>query len=169
MKQTLNLIVFSLIVILLVITTKIFAQNSIRITPINPSLGSTSIYDIDFILRDSLTAYGAISIVFPKEFDLSNVNIAASSFINGGLSTIVKGQEVIIVRKGEGDLKKLGEKVDIKLSAVRNPNVDAGNYILKLFIHKDGKRIHKQIKDQEYKLESNNKSIEGSFSLSTNQ
>lgn len=140
------------------------AQNSITVSLANSNLGATSIYSLEFDLPDSLTSSGALSVLFPKEFDLSNVNIAASSRIKGGLSTIVKEQEVIIIRKGEGGLKLPGERVDLILSAVKNPSA-VGTRSLRLFIHKDGKRILRLMKEKRYVLD-NRKSIEGYFSLS---
>lgn len=169
MRNLSRRILLLLICVFSTATSRSIAQNALTITPLNSSAGATSIYNLDFILPDSLPPQGAISIVFPDEFDLSKVNIAASSIIKGGFSTFVVNQEVIIVRKGEGNLLKSGKRVDIKLSAVTNPKMNASDYTLKLFIHRDGKKILNNIKEEKYKPESHNRSLEGSFSLANEQ
>lgn len=158
-----------LMVLPLLFTAPLRAQNSMTIAPIDASVGATSLYRLEFALPDSLPVRGALSIVFPQQFDLSNVKIAASSTIKGGFTTAVVGQEVIVVRKGEGDLHRPGERVDLLLSAVKNPEGIPGSYVLKLSVHADGSQILEQLKNNAYTRKPDAPGVEGNVSLSANQ
>ncbi|NIR50779.1 hypothetical protein GWO43_28220 [candidate division KSB1 bacterium] len=146
---------------------QLFAQNAVAINPANSETSAASIYTLEFSLPDSLSSNGAISIVFPDGFDLSGVSIAASSRIKGGFSTFVKGQTVLVFRNGEGDVKQTGEKVDLMLSAVKNPELTAGRFNLKLFIHEDSQKLHALVQNGQYQITNNDKGIQGAFRLST--
>ena len=143
-------------------------QKSVSIIPASPRLEQTCLYSLEFNLPDSLLPNGAISIIFPETFDLSNVALAASTSINGGLATLVNGSEIIVFRKGEGDLKARGTRVDIKLSAIGNPKKGAGSHGLRVFVHEDGDKIKSQIRNRRYKPQEKSRTIEGTFYLTTN-
>lgn len=158
-----------LMILTLFLTVQLQAQSSITIDPVDANVGATSLYRLEFVLPDSLPATGAISVVFPEQFDLSNVKIAASATIKGGFTTAVVGQEVIVVRKGEGVLHRSGERVDLLLSAVKNPEGIPGSYVLKLSVLPDGSQILTQLRNNAYSRKPDAPSIEGNVSLSANQ
>ncbi len=147
----------------------LFAQApAITVKALDPNPAATSLYSFTFNLSDSLPPQGAISILFAEGFDLSNVSIAASSVIKGGLTPYVKGREVIVVRRGEGGALKSGERVDILLSAIKNP-AGPGPFTLKVFLHRDGARLVKERNAGTAPLLPDAKGMEGQFTLGANQ
>lgn len=141
------------------------AQQSVLVEPANAVAGKSSIYKMEFALPDSLPPHGAIVVVFPSEFDLSGVNIGASSKIKGGFNTFVVQREVILVRKGNGAPHKSGEKVDVWLSAVKNPSTQKVDYSTQIYVYQNGEEIASAIKANSYKPRTNPKLVKGSFTL----
>ena len=126
----------TIIVVLLLPAPLAFAQGTVIVEPVDQSGGATTLYRLQFSLPDSLNNSGVISVTFPSEFDLSGVNIVASTLIKGGLQAQVHGSTVLAVRKGLGDLMPAGTRVDLLFSAVKNPAESAGPRILKVSLHK---------------------------------
>jgi len=142
-----------------------YAQQSVQVTPGNAEIGKASLYKLEFVLPDSLPPTGAIAIVFPVEFDLKQITIGASGTIKGGFSTYVVSNEVLLVRKGRGKPHSAGERVDVWLSAVKNPNIEKFNYSTRIYIYRDGVAVAAQIKDNTYKPKANPRALRGSFVL----
>lgn len=161
---------FALLTVLVVLTQAVpgFTQSALTVTPGNDDFGASSLYRLDFTLPDSLPPGGAISIVFPDGFDLSRVNLAGSSVIKGGLSTVVRAQEVLVIRRGEGQARPRGQKVDLLLSTVKNPGAAqvGAELHIRIFVHRDGSRILNQIRAKTYKSDTNKTSADGAFRLS---
>lgn len=84
--------------------------------------GKASLYDLTFVTTDTLAADVEIVITFPRGFDLSPLEIAGSSDINGGFKLERKGQEVRLHRTGLGEKVPPGRKVSVKLGLIVNPN-----------------------------------------------
>jgi hypothetical protein len=84
--------------------------------------GKASLYDLTFVTADTLAADAEIVIAFPRGFDLSPLEIAGSSDINGGFKLERKDQEVRLHRTGLGEKVPPGRKVSIKLGLIVNPS-----------------------------------------------
>jgi len=109
-------------------------QDSIKVIAKSPEAEAASIYQIEFRLSKPLSPKGVIQIKFPKGFDLSNLQVAGSSTINGGFDLKVEDQTVILKRSGLGRLIKANEKADVKFAIVKNPSTPEKEYELEIEI-----------------------------------
>ncbi len=162
LKKLTNLVLFGLV---FGAASNLFAQQAVKVSPANPEAGKSCIYKLEFTLPDSLPPRGAVVVAFPADFDLSGVTIGASSKIKGGFSTFVVGKEVLMIRKGKGEPHKADEKVDVWLSAVKNPNSGTLTYSTQVYIYENGDVIASQVKTKTYKAKTNPKILRGTFAL----
>ncbi len=125
-------------VVLLFVTSNIFAQNRLAITAQSPETSATSLYKFEFNCPVRLSGNGVIVVAFPVGFDLRGVTIAASSTILGGMNLKIKGQEVWVFRSGRGTDVLVGQKTDLFLSAVKNAHV-AGAERVSLAVYGENK------------------------------
>ncbi len=106
------------------------AQNSVTFFPKDSSKNALTIYVLKFSLEKALPSDAAFRFLFSDGFDLSHVEIAGSSTINGGFEIEVKGQEVLISRTGLGDEIPAKKKAALKFALVINPDKAQENYPL---------------------------------------
>jgi hypothetical protein len=129
------LVVFFVTAVLLTLSPVVsFAQNNsgLQITASNPDAGAASLHTLQFITSDSLAAAAVLEVDYPAGFDLSNVTIAGSDAINGGLDVVVAGSTVSISRTGKGDVLAPGN-LDLKYAVVGNAaNPDSYNISLRI-------------------------------------
>lgn len=95
--------------------------DSFTIQALKAQPGSNSLYEIAFIPRDTLATDAEIVINFPAACALSELEIAGSTDINGGLQLTRDGQQVTVRRSGLGDALPPGQRVSLKLGMIGNP------------------------------------------------
>jgi len=125
-----------LFVIMLIIGLIISKSDSIMAVPADTidviakhtEIAKSSVYQINFIVSKPIPVKAIIRVIFPDEFDLSDLMIAGSTTINGGFDLIVDKQVVTMKRSGLGREIPANEKVDVKFAIVKNPNQPADNY-----------------------------------------
>jgi len=97
------------------------SRDSLAVKALRAAPGKASLYEVSFVTMDSLAANATIVISFPKAFDLSRLEIAGSSTINGGFTLARNGQDVQVRRTGLGAKISPGKKVSIQLGLIGNP------------------------------------------------
>lgn len=96
-------------------------RDSLAVKALRATPGKPSLYEVSFVTTDSLSPNAIIALTFPKTFDLSQLEIAGSSTINGGFALTRKGQEVQLQRTGLGVPIPPGKKVSLQLGLIGNP------------------------------------------------
>jgi hypothetical protein len=105
-------------------------RDSLAVKALRAEPGKPSLYEVSFVTTDSLASNAIIVVTFPAEFDLSQLEIAGSSTINGGFTLERKGQEVRLRRTGLGAKIFPGKKVSIQLGLIVNPaNLSASHRV----------------------------------------
>jgi hypothetical protein len=99
-----------------------FSLRALRAEPGKPSL-----YDLHFTTRDTLDPLTEMVFEFPRELDLSQLQIASSTSINGGFKIFREGNVVRVRRTGLGETIFPGEQVELKLGLITSPPSLAGN------------------------------------------
>jgi hypothetical protein len=126
------------IVFLLNFAPRLFAQesqvDSLLITPLNAKKGVTTLYQVDFVPRDTIPSDAQFHIEFPEEFDLSAASLAGSKTMNGGFFVFVDGKKLAIGRKGEGKRVVPGQVSNLLFSIIINPATAKSNYQLRFQI-----------------------------------
>ena len=126
-RKSLTIILFMLIFAVNAVSQEI---DSVSIAPLNPKVGTYTLYQVSFVYQDSISANDRFSLVFPEAFDLSRVTLAGSKSMNGGFTVSVRDSVLEIRRNGEGRIISPGEQVDLLFSVVKNPLNAANNYII---------------------------------------
>jgi len=96
-------------------------RDSLAVKALRAAPGKSSLYEVSFVTTDSLASNAMIVISFPKAFDLSQLEIAGSSTINGGFTLTRNGQDVQVRRTGLGAKIPPGKKVSLQLGLIGNP------------------------------------------------
>ena len=96
-------------------------RDSLTVQALRAQPGKPSLYELRFVTTDTLVRDAEIVVTFPRAFDLSQLEIAGSSQINGGFKLERKGQEVHLRRTGLGEKIPPGRKVSLQLGLVVNP------------------------------------------------
>lgn len=104
-------------------------------------------YQLEFRLSEELPPDAVISIVFDEVFDLSQLNIASSASILGGLSVQRRGNIVWIFREGNGPALKPGTRVSLWLSAIGNAK-RIGSPTITLRLYKDRDKIIRGLREK---------------------
>ena len=111
--------------VLLIATTTATAQESRTAAPEARALravpGEVSLYELSFVTRDTMPAKCEFVIEFPAAMDLSLLQVASSTTINGGFELVREQNRVRVIRTGLGEVVLPGKKVEIKLGIVKNP------------------------------------------------
>ncbi len=97
-------------------------RDSLTVKALRAAPGKPTLYEVSFVTTDSLAANALITISFPKTFDLSQLEIAGSSTINGGFTLTRNGQEVQVRRTGLGVPIAPGKRVSLQLGLIGNPS-----------------------------------------------
>jgi hypothetical protein len=95
--------------------------DSLTVHALRAEPGKPSLYELRFVTTDTLARDAELVLTFPRAFDLSQLEIAGSSQINGGFKLERKGQEVHLRRTGLGEKIPPGRKVSLQLGLVVNP------------------------------------------------
>lgn len=96
-------------------------RDSLTVQALRAQPGKPSLYELRFVTTDTLARDAEIVVTFPRAFDLSQLEIAGSSQINGGFKLERKGQEVHLRRTGLGEKIPPGRSVSLQLGLVVNP------------------------------------------------
>lgn len=96
-------------------------RDSLTVHALRAEPGKPSLYELRFVTVDTLAREAEIIVTFPHAFDLSQLEIAGSSQINGGFKLERKGQEVRLRRTGLGEKIPPGRKVSLQLGLIVNP------------------------------------------------
>jgi hypothetical protein len=110
----------SLVAIFLV--PAVWAQESMAIKALRAAPRQTSIYELSFSTNEALAVDAEIRLTFPAAYDLSGLEIAGSTTINGGLTLTRDGQRVVVKRTGLGTVVPRGQKVGLQLGLIKNPS-----------------------------------------------
>ncbi len=96
-------------------------RDSLTVHALRAEPGKPSLYELRFVTTDTLARDAEFVVTFPRAFDLSQLEIAGSSQINGGFKLERKGQEVHLRRTGLGEKIPPGRKVSLQLGLIVNP------------------------------------------------
>lgn len=95
--------------------------DSLTVQAIKAAPNKATLYEIAFSTRDTLASDAEILLTFPPECDLSALEIAGSSTINGGWTLAKNRQQVTLRRTGLGDAIAPAKRVSLKLGLIKNP------------------------------------------------
>ena len=101
------------------------AQERMTIKALRAAPRLASLYEISFVTTETLAVDAEIRISFPASYDLSTLEIAGSTSINGGLTLTRDGQRVIVKRTGLGAVVPRNQKVSLQLGLIKNPSIFA--------------------------------------------
>ena len=99
-----------------------FRMQALRAEPGKPSL-----YDVRFTTVDTLDARAELVFEFPAALDVSLLEVASSTTINGGFTITREGNRVRVLRTGLGATLPPGRQVEVKLGLITSPATLAGN------------------------------------------
>jgi len=123
--------------------------DSIEVIAKHPESAANSIYQVKFSVSKPIPANAMFRVIFPLEFDLSDLLIAGSTTINGGFEIAVEKQVVVMKRSGLGKEVPANQSADLKFAIVRNPDKPADDYKILIEILDGGeKSIFKAEKNQ---------------------
>ncbi len=97
------------------------AQEKMAIKALRAAPRLASLYEISFVTSEALAVDAEIRISFPASYNLSELEIAGSTSINGGLTLTRDGQRVIVKRSGLGTAVPRGQQVSLQLGLIKNP------------------------------------------------
>ena len=130
--------VFYFILFLVLFPLSIFGQNStvdsLVVQPLDSKINSNTLYKITFFSSVDIPSDAQIIMIFPSEFDLSQLSLAGSNKIDGGFLLTKDGQRIVVQRKGEGNIVGQRNKVDLLLSVIKNPRIENTAYQLQFQI-----------------------------------
>jgi hypothetical protein len=130
--------VFYSILFLVLFPLSIFGQNttidSLVVQPLDSKINSNTLYKITFVSSVDIPSGAQIILIFPPEFDLSQLSLAGSNKIDGGFLLTKDGQRIVVQRKGEGNIVSQRSKVDLLLSVIKNPSIENSTYQLQFQI-----------------------------------
>lgn len=115
--------------------------DSLRLEALKAEAGKPSIYMLSFTTRDTLPADAVFELTFPPEFELSQLEVAGSRTMNGGIKLTKDRQKVLLKRTGLGRAVPPGKKVSLKFGLIRNPSNLNKAYIVKVVLRSQAKNI----------------------------
>lgn len=95
--------------------------DSISLSALRTGAQELSVYELAFVLRDTLTTDATITLEFPPAFDLAGAEIAGSQDVDGGFRLAREQQRISLQRSGLGSKIAPGKRVRIKLGLIQNP------------------------------------------------
>jgi len=109
----------------------------VRATTMEPAQQAAYIFELSF--DSDVSSTSQIEIVFPPAFNLNNAVLAASEKIDGMLTAKAVKSSLVIKRVQPQNPIKAGERVDIKVASILNPNVMDQDWTFKVIV-RDGQR-----------------------------
>lgn len=95
--------------------------DSLQIFALRAEPGAPALYEVAFVLRDTLHADAELMLQFPDEFDLNDLEIVGSKTVNGGWRFERRNQDVTLRRTGLGAPVPPGRRVTVTFGLIRNP------------------------------------------------
>ena len=127
--------IFSLaIVLVFAVGSAVQAQTEAPVRVLDQRPLELTAYELTWDTDRSLDADATIGVVFPSLCNLSQVVMADSKKLNGGLSVAVSGDTVWVERSGRGDAVATGERVDLKIASIFNPPLTDSSFEFKLVL-----------------------------------
>lgn len=102
--------------------------DSVKVVAKSEEIGAATIYSVSFNVSKPIPSKAVIKVTFPAEFDISNLQVAGSTTINGGFEQRVSNRTLSLERSGLGREIKPNEKVDVKFAIVKNPTQPKNDY-----------------------------------------
>ncbi|MGH7492006.1 MAG: hypothetical protein ACREOO_06385 [bacterium] len=99
-----------------------FSMRALRAEPGKPSL-----YEVRFMTADTLQAQADLVFEFPAALDLSLLEVASSTTIDGGFKITRERNVVHVHRTGLGAIIPPGRPVELKLGLITSPATLPGN------------------------------------------
>ena len=119
-------------------TLRAQGQETVVLTRITPL--KSAAYQFFFRADANISPGMVIDVVFPKQFNLTKVLLAASDKIKSGFTVSVHGDTVRAMRTNAGITVSSGELCDLKIASIINPQVIDKQYQFTVLLRK-GKRI----------------------------
>ena len=94
---------------------------ALKLRALRAEPGKVSLYELSFTTKDTLDSKAEMTFNFPPAFDLSALEIASSTNINGGFKILKEGNRVTVRRTGLGDPVPPGREVSLQLGLIKNP------------------------------------------------
>lgn len=140
-NKMLSTIMIGFTILMFPISNAAYGQEDLQLRAMFPEANAITLYELNFILKDSLNAKSQLKITFPKSFDLSKVKMAGSATINGGFNIEVLDSTVILKRSGLGQTILPRKKIDVKFANVLNPPTPDRVYEVKVEIFNDNIKL----------------------------
>jgi hypothetical protein len=119
------------LVLLLLPLWSLLGQSRLQVFATNTAPQSQAAYIFNFTLDKELGKGDRIGVVFPQGFDLSQVAMADSRAMTGGLSVIVRKDTVWATRSGRGTIMPAGSKVDLVVAvAAKTSDVSSAEFTI---------------------------------------
>ena len=99
-----------------------FSMRALRAEPLKPSL-----YEVRFLTEDTLHTQAELVFEFPAALDLSLLEVASSTTIDGGFKITRERNVVHVRRTGLGAIVPPGRPVELKLGLITSPATLPGN------------------------------------------
>ncbi|MBN1542429.1 hypothetical protein JW992_09810 [candidate division KSB1 bacterium] len=103
----------------------VFAQDGETVRVFDARPRELTAYSVVWVADRPVAADAVIGVVFPSLCNLSQVVMADSRKLNGGVSVSVLGDTVWVQRSGLGATVAAGDTVDISIASIFNPPADS--------------------------------------------
>lgn len=121
--------VLYLVLLLLALAGAVWPQSGLTVTASSLNGQTPAVYHFSFIVEREISPRAVLGIVFPAGFDLTQVKMADSRILNGGMQVTVNSDTVWAIRSGLGKVIASGTRVDLLLAAVVSAeNARAANF-----------------------------------------
>ncbi len=146
------------LILLLLPLWSLFAQSRLQVSATDTAPQRPAAYIFTFTLDSELGKDGRIGVVFPGEFDLSQVAMADSRAMTGGLALTVRKDTVWAARTGRGAALPAGTRVDLVLAvAVKTAESATSAFtVLVADKQKSVRQNRQQIRIEAYKRSTTN-------------
>ncbi len=108
----------------------------LRVSAAHTKPNKPAAYKFEFRAENEIRSDAEIAIIFPREFQLSTVIMAASSKLKGGFTINVKQDTVFLKRTGLGNSLPANQDCDIIVADVISPSNMETEYGFDLLIDK---------------------------------
>jgi hypothetical protein len=133
------------LILLLLPLWSLFGQSRLQVSATSTASQSAAAYIFNFTLDRELGKADRIGVVFPQGFDLSQIAMADSRAMTGGLLVTVRKDTVWATRTGRGAVLPAGSKVDLVVAvAVKTSSANASEFVILVADKQNNVRQSKQ-------------------------
>jgi hypothetical protein len=112
---------------------------SITVSPDNNQAGVSTLYDVTFTPSFSVLSTDTLIFTFPPGFDVSGVIVASPvSGMDGGLTTTISGQNVLLGRDATGSISPPSLPVTVRFGTLTNTTVSGSSSTIDMTIRAFG-------------------------------